>query len=331
MISIPFIITVLTLSVVVAMACLALNVEAGWGGMWDLGVAGHLAFGAYAYALLTGAPDSGVPGLGLPILAGMLGAGLLTGLAAVVIGWPTLRLRGEYFLITTFGFAEIIRQMVVIQRDHTGGTFGITAIKKPFADQITFQAYPYALLAVIVAMTAFLAWMCHRIAASSFGLTLRAARDNEPLAMAMGKGVARMRLATYAFVGVTCGLLVAPAYTWFLGALVPSIFTSHLTFIVWTALVIGGLGSRWGGVIGAAVLIMVSEFVRLIPVEPENAQRLAAVQPLLVGVLLIALLRWRPAGLMSERSSFRRIRRRGTPNRNPNRQQGPQLVDARGA
>jgi branched-chain amino acid transport system permease protein len=101
-------------------------------------------------------------------------------------------------------------------------------------------------------------------------------------------------------------------YVWFLGALVPSTFSSHLTFLVWTGLVIGGIGSRLGGLIGAVVLTVVSEAVRLISVDPEHASRLAAFQPFLVGVLLIVLLRWRPAGLLSERGAFARGRSTNT-------------------
>jgi len=141
--SLPFWATVLTLALVVGMAALVLNIEAGWGGMWDLGTAGLLAVGAYSYALLTGAPDGAVPGLGLPISLGMAGAGLVTGLVALLLGWPSLRLRGEYFLITTFAFAEIIRQFIVIQRDVTGGTFGITRVAKPFASAFVPSAYPW--------------------------------------------------------------------------------------------------------------------------------------------------------------------------------------------
>ncbi|MET0901210.1 MAG: branched-chain amino acid ABC transporter permease, partial [Mycobacterium sp.] len=96
MISMSFLATVATLALVYAMATQVLNLEAGWGGMWDLGVAGLIAVGAYSYVLLTSAPDAMVPGLGLPILAGMIGAGIITAIVAALIGWPALRLRGEY-------------------------------------------------------------------------------------------------------------------------------------------------------------------------------------------------------------------------------------------
>lgn len=318
MISISFLVTVATLALVYVMAAQLLNLEAGWGGMWDLGIAGLIGVGAYAYALFTGSEDGLVRGLGMPVGLGMLAAGAVTGVVALALGWPALRLRGEYFLITTFAFAEILRQLIVINRDITGGTFGFTGIPRPFEMQFTFQAYPYVLLGQIALMTVAVWFICARIAGSNFGATLRAARDNEPLARAMGKSIRTVRLSTYATVGVLCGLFVAPAYAWFLGALVPSIFGSHLTFTIWAGLVIGGLGSRMGPVIGALLLTGVSELVRLIEVAPEHAEWIAAIHPLLVGILLIAVLRWRPDGVVSERGTFAGIRRRRSRGRRSN-------------
>ncbi|MGB3483873.1 MAG: branched-chain amino acid ABC transporter permease [Mycobacterium sp.] len=310
MISIEFVVTIATLAFVFTMAGQLLNLEAGWGGMWDLGIAGLIAVGAYSYVLLTTATDAAVPGLGLPFWAGMLGAALITGLVAVLIGWPALRLRGEYFLITTFAFAEIIRQVIVIQKDLTGGTFGLTTVVKPLEMQFTYAAYPYVRLALVIAMTAAIWMICSRIATSSYGASLRAARDNEPLAMAMGKSVKSLRLTTYGTVGLLCGLFVGPAYAWILEALVPSAFRSNLTFTIWAGLVIGGLGSRFGPIVGALLLTAVSEMVRLVDVPHEYANLHAAAHPLLVGILLIALLRWRPDGLLSESGTFARLRQR---------------------
>ncbi|ORB27770.1 branched-chain amino acid ABC transporter permease [Mycolicibacterium parafortuitum] len=312
MISIEFLVTIATLAFVFAMAAQLLNLEAAWGGMWDLGIAGLIGVGAYSYVLLTTSPDALVPGLGLAWPLGMLGAGLITAAIAIVIGWPALRLRGEYFLITTFAFAEILRQIIVIRRDITGGTFGLTTIVRPFEFEFTIDGYPYVRLAITVLLTAVVWLICSRIATSSYGATLRAARDNEPLAMAMGKNIKSLRLSTYATVGLMCGLFVGPAYSWILGALVPSVFSSHLTFTLWAGLVIGGLGSRFGPIVGALLLTGASEMVRLVSVPPELSNLHAAAHPLLVGLLLIAVLRWRPDGLLSEGGTFARLRRRHT-------------------
>ncbi|MFE7420268.1 branched-chain amino acid ABC transporter permease [Rhodococcus sp. NPDC057529] len=315
-----FLATVATMALVYAMATQILNLEAGWGGMWDLGVAGLIAVGGYSYVLLTGEPDAMVPGLGLPIIVGMIGAALITAVVAALIGWPALRLRGEYFLISTFAFAEIIRQLIVLNKDLTGGTFGITAIARPFESAVRYDLYPYLLLAITAVLTAVVFLLCSRISGSVYGLVLRAARDNEPLAMATGNSIKALRMSTYPFVGLLIGFFVAPAFVWFLGAVVPSSFSATMTFTIWAALVIGGLGSRIGPVVGALLLTAVSEAVRLVEVAPSHAGLLAAVQPALVGVLLIAVLRWRPSGLFSERSAFDRKRRI------PHTERGPELL-----
>ena len=308
--SIEFLVTIATLAFVFAMAAQLLNLEAAWGGMWDLGIAGLIGVGAYSYVLLTAGSDASVPGLGLPWPLGMVGAGIITCVIALLLGWPALRLRGEYFLITTFAFAEILRQLIVIQRDLTGGTFGLTSIVKPWEFQFTIDGYPYVRLILTMALAGAVWLICSRLATSSYGVSLRAARDNEPLAMAMGKKIKTLRLSTYATVGLMCGLFVGPAYAWMLGALVPSVFSSHLTFTLWAGLVIGGLGSRFGPIAGALLLTGVSEMVRLVHVPPELSNLHAAAHPLLVGVLLIVVLRWRPDGLFSERGTFARLRRR---------------------
>jgi branched-chain amino acid transport system permease protein len=307
-ISMSFLATVATLALVYAMAAQLLNVESGWGGMWDLGVAGLIAVGAYSYVLLTSATDAMVPGLGFPVLGGMIGAGIITALVALLIGWPGLRLRGEYFLISTFAFAEIIRQLIIIGKSVTGGTSGITFVARPFESAFRFDAYPYVLLGITALLTGVLYLICSRVAGSVYGMALRAARDNEPLAMATGTSVKSLRLSTYVFVGLLTGVFLSPSLVWFLGAVVPSAFGSTLTFTVWAALVIGGLGSRIGPIVGALLLTGVAEAVRLIEVAPAHAHLLSAVQPALVGILLIAVLRWRPAGLCSEKRSFTRIR-----------------------
>jgi branched-chain amino acid transport system permease protein len=309
MISMSFLATVATLALVYAMATQLLNLEAGWGGMWDLGVAGLIAVGAYGYVLLTSASDAMVPGLGLPILVGMIGAGVITAVVAALIGWPAMRLRGEYFLISTFAFAEIIRQLIIIGKDFTGGTFGITFVARPFEAAFRFDAYPYVLLGITAVLAMLVYLICSRVSGSVYGMALRAARDNEPLAMATGTSVKMLRMTTYSFFGLLCGFFVAPAFVWFLGALVPSTFGATLTFTIWAALVIGGLGSRIGPVVGALLLTGVGEAVRLIEVTPQHAHLLSAVQPALVGILLIAVLRWRPDGLCSEKRSFARVQK----------------------
>ena len=295
---------VLTLAAIYASLAMALNVESGWGGMWDLGIAGLLAAGSYCYVILTADPDLGMrfaPGLSMWV-AWPLSA-LFTGLVAFAIGAPALRLRREYFLITTLAFAEIIRQLVIIQADLTRGTVGVPNINRPFDSFVTGRDYNYVLLGIAVAAAAVMYLVTRQIGISPFGRTLRAARDNEAVALALGKRVNRMRIKTFILAGVLIGA-TAPVYLFYIRAVSPQLFAPGITFTVWTALVIGGLGSIRGGLAGAFVLIVFTEAVGLIEVDPSHINILVAIEPFLVGLLLVLVLRFRPDGLFSERSSF---------------------------
>lgn len=296
---------VLTLAAIYASLAMALNVESGWGGMWDLGIAGLLASGSYCYVILTASdPDLDMrftPGLSM-WLAWPLSA-LFTGLVAFAIGAPALRLRREYFLITTLAFAEIIRQLVVIQADLTRGTVGVANINRPFDSFVTGRDYNYVLLGIAVLAAAVMYLVTRQVGISPFGRTLRAVRDNEAVALALGKRVNRMRIKTFVLAGVLIGA-TAPVYLFYIRAISPQLFAPGITFTVWTALVIGGLGSIRGGLAGAFVLIVFTEAVGLIEVDPAHINILVAIEPFLVGLLLVLVLRFRPDGLFSERSAF---------------------------
>lgn len=297
---------VLTLALIYGSLAMSLNVEAGWGGMWDLGVAGLLASGCYCYVILTvDDPDLGtrfVPGW--PMWLAWPAAALFTGLVALAIGIPALRLRREYFLITTLAFAEIIRQLIVIQADLTRGATGVSNLDRPFDSFVEGRSYNYVLLAIVAVAAIVVYLVTRRIGLSSYGRALRASRDNEALALALGKRVNRMRLKTFVLAGVLTGA-VAPLYLFYIRAISPQLFAPGITFTVWTALVIGGLGSIRGGIVGGIVLIVFTEAVGLIEVDPSHINILIAVEPFLVGLLLVLVLRFRPEGLFSERNAFK--------------------------
>ncbi|MDD9207955.1 branched-chain amino acid ABC transporter permease [Georgenia sp. 10Sc9-8] len=302
-----FLVGVLTLGGFYAILALILNMVAGWGGMSDLGVAGLVAVGAYTYVIVT---QTAVPAddiliaPGLPIWLGVVAAGLATAAVALLIGMPTLRLRGEYFLITTLAFAEVIRQVALNATPLTRGTVGFTQIERPFSDLLTGQQYRFALLAMVLGLVLLLFWLTRQVSSSPFGRVLRAIRDNEPVAVSLGKHVAAQRIAVYVFGGLLIGL-VAPLYIWHIRTTVPNLFMSEMTFTVWTALVVGGIGSRVGPVVGGFVLILVTELFTFLQGSAENAQILAATRPILLGLVLILAMRFRPQGLVTERSAFR--------------------------
>jgi len=300
-----FWVSVLTLAFIYASVTMVLNVEAGWGGMWDLGVVGLLAVGGYTYGITT-ANDEGLTTKfqpGWPIWLGILAAMAVTGVVAFLIGLPALRLRREYFLITTFAFAEVFRQLAVIQADITNGTVGFNRLQRPFESVVSGTDYNYVLLLIAVAVAAMVFALTFAISRSPYGRALRSMRDNEAAVLSVGIGVSRLRLQTFVMAGVVLGG-VAPVYLWWTRSLVPQLFIPDFTFVAWTALVIGGMGSRVGPLLGAIFLITFTELIRLVDVPPEQIKLLIGFQPIAIGLLLILVLRFRPEGLFPERNAF---------------------------
>jgi len=311
MTSVVFWVGVLTLVGFYGILAMILNMEGGWGGMWDLGTAGLLAVASYFFVIVT--LDDAMLGTrfapGWPLWLAWPASAVFTGIVAFLVSLPALRLRREYFLITTFAFAEIIRQLIVVQDDLTRGVIGFSGLDRPFDDVVTGRDYNYVLLGLVAIGVVVVFLITRVVARSSFGLLLRAARDNEALALSLGRKVNRMRRETFVLAGVLIGA-VAPLYLWYIRAVTPQLFAPAVTFTAWSALVLGGLGSIAGPILGAFLLIVFTEAVGLVDWSPDQANLATALEPFLVGMLLIVVLRVRPQGLLGERGAFRRATRR---------------------
>jgi branched-chain amino acid transport system permease protein len=292
-----------------ATMALGLNLQWGYTGLFNVGVAGFVAVGAYASALLTTPPDAGpgavrVVGLGLPIAVGWIGGTAAAGLVAAAVGFAALRLRHDYLAIATFGIAVVIQLVALNAQKLTGGPFGIQFIPKPFDAEIdgslAFNAFYLALtLAALGCVYAAL----QRLAASPWGRVLRAIREDETAAEALGKRAFAFRLQSFAIGGAIMGFGGA-LYAHFVGYIAPEDFLPILTFQIWTMLIVGGAGSNRGAIAGTVVVwaiwtIAGNGLRELIPAADQA--RAAALQIVLVGVLLAAMLLWRPQGLLGPR------------------------------
>jgi branched-chain amino acid transport system permease protein len=305
---IPYAAGVLTLVGFYAIVAMLLNLQAGWGGLWDLGLAGLLGAGAYFFVLGTLSSEGNESLIftpGLPMWAAIVGAGLFTALVAFLIGLPAVRLRGEYFLIVTFAFAEMMRQLVVNEPNLANGTVGFTDIQRPFAGSVAPNDYKYLLLAIVAGLVVLTYLLMKRIGHSPYGSLLRGMRDNEALALALGKRVTRRRTQLRIFAGFLLGL-IAPLYVWHIRAIVPAMYGPDITFTAWTVLVVGGIGSVAGGIVGAFILVGITEALLFIPVSTDHVDLLGGTQPFLLGLALIVMLRLRPDGAIPERWTFRK-------------------------
>jgi branched-chain amino acid transport system permease protein len=299
----------LTVALSYALICLGLNLQWGQTGLFNVGVAGFVAVGAYVSAMLTTPPGQHWGGYGLPIAVGWIGAMIAAGIAAAVIGAITLRLRADYLAITTFGIAIVIQLFALNAQSVTGGPFGIGFIPRPFnalaETPLAFNCANLALVAAVT-LTAFIA--LERLVRSPWGRVLRAIREDETAARAIGKNANRFRLQAFVLGSAIMGLAGA-VQGHFIGFIAPENYLSAITFQTWAMLIIGGSGNNKGAVLGAVLvwgLWSASGAAMTTIFPPEQQARAAALQIVAIGVIMAAILLLRPRGILGERVTVSR-------------------------
>ena len=294
----------LTVASIYALMSLGLNLQWGFTGLFNVGVAGFFAVGAYATALLTGPDYPGqVGGFGLPVPVGWLGSLVFAGLAALIVGVPTLRLRHDYLAISTFGIAIVIQLVALNFQLLTGGPLGLNFIPRPlhglFGDTLAYNLFYLAVVAAIVALSY---WALERLVRGPWGRTLRAIREDEPAAAALGKNPTAYRLQAFVLGSMLMGL-AGGLFASFFGFIAPADFVPIVTFQLWTMLIVGGAGNNRGALIGAYVVwgLWSGSGALLHELLPASLQvRGAALQIVLIGIMLALILLFRPRGLIGE-------------------------------
>ncbi len=301
---------------------IGLNIVVGYAGLLDLGYVAFFAVGAYMFGLMASphlvetfpAFKAIFPnGLHSPIwLVIPLGAGL-AGLFGVLLGLPTLKLRGDYLAIVTLGFGEIVR-VFLNNLDHpvniTNGPKGINQI-----DPFTIFGYPlnkgvniwglelasvtlyYYLFLVLVIFSIV---MSHRLELSRIGRAWMAIREDEIAAKAMGINTRNMKLLAFGM-GATFGGVSGVLFASFQGFISPESFTLMESIMIAAMVVLGGLGHLPGVVLGAVILAALPEVLRHVagPLQHMTGGRLDAsiLRQLLIALAMIGIMLWRPRGL----------------------------------
>jgi branched-chain amino acid transport system permease protein len=292
----------LTIALTYAVISLGLNVQWGQTGLFNVGVAGFVGVGAYTSAVLTTPFDAArIGGFDLPILVGWGGAMLVAGTVAFAVGFLTLRMRSDYLAITTFGIAVALQLVFQNWETLTGGTFGMAFIPRPFAG---LQSQPIvANLGVTAAVVLAVYLLLEHLQRSPWGRTLRAVREDDVAARALGKSPTRIRLQAFALGGAIMGLAGA-VQTHFIGFVAPGNFLPMMTFQVWAMLIVGGSGNNRGAILGAVLVwaIWALSGAAIAEVFPADQQaRAASLQIVIIGVMLCLILLWRPQGILPER------------------------------
>lgn len=294
----------LTTALIFSFITLGLNLQWGLTGLFNVGLAGFVAIGAYTSALLTTPETAGrFGGFDLPIPVGWLGAMIVAGLAAAIIGVATLRLKSDYLAITTFGVAVVVQLVALNAQGLTGGPFGIGFIPRPFATLAeTPLLFNFANLGVVAIVMLIVYLALEHLSRSPWGRVLKALREDERAAVSLGKSARFYRVQAFAVGGAIMGLAGA-LQAHFVGFIAPDNYVPILTFQVWVMLIVGGSGSNKGAVIGSILVWAIwagSGALTSALVSPEQQARAASLQIVAIGVMLCIILLVRPGGLFGD-------------------------------
>ena len=294
-----------------ALLCLALNIQWGMGGLFNAGIAGFFAVGAYTSAILTSGPtEKHLGGFGLPVVVGLLGAAVLAGLTGWAVARICVRLKSDYLAMASIGIAEILRLVIVNESWLTNGSLGISGVPRPLDGVFQGRSADIFYMAFVWLIVLLGYVVSERLRDSPWGLSLRAIRDNEVSAAAAGKNVEKFRVQTFvmgcAIMGVAGGL--AAHYFRFLS---PSATDPLMvTFLVWVMLMAGGSGNNRGAIAGAlgiwALWSMTEILTNRLP--PEWITRSSYIRMLLVGLILQVVLQKFRAGIIPEKSPPQRFK-----------------------
>jgi len=294
----------MTLILIYVMLGWGLNIVVGLAGLLDLGYVAFYAVGAYSYALLSST-------FGLSFWACLPLAGLLAGAAGLALGFPVLRLRGDYLAIVTLGFGEIVREVIINWQVVTGGPNGLSGIQRPsffglellpvasdggttFADFFGIAFSPdqriIFLYYLILALALFTNLFTLRIRKLPIGRAWEALREDEIACRSLGLNPTMIKLSAFA-IGASFAGFAGSFFATRQGFISPESFTFIESAIILSIVVLGGMGSQIGIVLAALLLVGLPEWFR----------DLAEFRMVAFGAAMVLIMVWRPQGLLSHR------------------------------
>lgn len=317
-----FLAPTVTTMAIFAMVCIGLNVQWGYTGIFNFGVAAFFMVGAYTAGLIAKAPADSefvtyIGGFGnllggndwLPFIVAIIGSGAIAGLLALLLAWPTLRLRGDYLAIALIGAAEVLRRVFIEEQWLANGSRGLGGFPRPLASLVPPEYYRYLFLAIVVALLVLTYVLVELGIRSPWGRVLRAIREDEAAAAASGKNVTAFKIQGFVLgaiiIGVGGGL-----FGFQQGAIAPESFTHFFgTFIFWAMLIAGGSGNMLGAVVGTYVIWgLWSTSLQIQGYDlPEILEgRIPYLRDMLVGLIIVVVLLINPRGLIPEQAQVSR-------------------------
>lgn len=282
-----YLIHILILIGIYAILAMSLNIAMGFTGLLNIGHVAFYGIGAYTSALLA-------MKLGFPFWIAMITAGVFAAIAVIFV-IPTLKLKGDYLALATLGFAVIAESVMRNWMSLTNGPMGLSGIPKPELFGFVFSSgFLYLILVAVIFLIVYV--FLKHITEAPFGRVLKAVRDDELVAKSLGKDTQRYKIIALlisAFFAGIAGSLMAHYIVY----IAPSSFMILESIFIVSIVIVGGLASLEGSIIGAVILTLLPELLRLLPLP---AYAVGALRQMIYALILILLLILRPRGIAGE-------------------------------
>jgi len=275
-----------------AIVALSLNLEYGFTGLGNFGKVAFFLIGAYTYALLIEA--------GIHFIPCIIIAALVAGLIGSLISLPALRLREDYLAIVTLAFGEIIRIVVKAEHGLAYGVWGMTVPPAIFWQGASFRMTLVAHIGLVFVCLLVCFIFVQLVTNSPYGRVIRAIREDEVAAATFGKSRLKYKAQVFAMGSAIAGIGGA-LFAQYIGFIEPYMFMPMLTFTVWIMVLVGGPANNWGTLVGATLVQLFSRGAKImkdylvVPFDPTDLQYI------LLGLLIIFILLYRPGGIFKER------------------------------
>lgn len=285
-----FLLHLLVLTNIYVILGVSYNLLIGYAGLFSIAHAAFFGVGAYVSMVVA-------LKLGWPYLVGLVAAVVIAAIASGILAFPALRVSGDYLVIASLGFQVIVFHVFMNWESVTGGPAGVPGIPRPGLLGWTVESpIAYVVLSTVIAAAAFL--FVRRIVASPFGRVLRAIREDEVVTQALGKNVTGVKVMVFMVSGgvaATAGSLFAH-YTTYIN---PYFFTLEESLLILSVVIVGGAGNLTGSIVGAVVLTLLPQALRLVELPEALAANL---RQIIYAALLAGFMFFRPQGILAERT-----------------------------
>ncbi len=279
---------IIILMILYSILTISLNIIVGFTGILSIAHAAFYGIGAYVAAILT-------QKFSFPFFGAIVVAGTVACFFGGLIGWPSFRIKGDYLLIATLGFGEIVRSILINSQNITGGPIGLIGIPKAhlFGWKLDTSLEFLSLCIIFFVIIIFISFTIQK---SQFGRILMAIKDDETAVITLGKNTLLFKIKAL-MIGTFFAGIAGSLYAHYVNYIDPSTFTVAESILIFCMLILGGLGNIWGSILGAVLLVFFPEMLKFIGLPSTIA---ATVRQMLYGLILIVLMMYRPQGLVGK-------------------------------